>query len=60
MSRIPYGLRAARQLGRKTCHQRFEILTHLSNEKNPGCAGCIGDYTTQLYGDFNKAKNGCL
>ena len=27
---------------------------HLSNEKNPGCLGCIGDYTTQLYGDFNK------
>ena len=28
--------------------------THLSNEKNPGCSGCIGDDTTQLYGDFNK------
>ena len=27
---------------------------HLSNEKNPGCLGCIGDYTTQLYGDYNK------
>jgi len=25
-----------------------------SNEQNPGCLGCIGDYTTQLYGDFNK------
>ena len=21
-------------------------------KKNPGCLGCIGDYTTQLYGDF--------
>ena len=26
----------------------------LSNEKNPGCLGDIGDYTTQLYGDYNK------
>ena len=22
--------------------------------KNPGCLGYIGDYTTQLYGDYNK------
>ena len=30
--------------------------SHLSNETNPGCGclGCIGDYTTQLYGDYNK------
>ena len=26
----------------------------LSNEKNPGCLGYIGDYTTQLYRDYNK------
>ena len=26
----------------------------LSHEKNPGCLGDIGDYTTQLYGDYNK------
>ena len=26
----------------------------LSNEKNPGCLGNIGDYTAQLYGDYNK------
>ena len=26
----------------------------LSNEKKTDCLGCIGDYTTQLYGDFNK------
>ena len=26
----------------------------VSDETNPGCLGCIGDYTTQLYGDFNK------
>ena len=22
--------------------------------KNPGCLGCIEDYTTQLYGEFTK------
>ncbi len=27
---------------------------HLSNEKNPGCLGYIGDYTIQLHRDFNK------
>ena len=27
---------------------------HLSNEKNPGWLDNIGDYTTQLYRDFNK------
>ena len=29
----------------------------LEQWKNPGCLGCIGDYTTdttQLYGDVNK------
>ena len=26
----------------------------VSNEKNPGCLGYIGDYTAQLYGDYNK------
>ena len=26
----------------------------MSNEKNPGCLGYIGDYTTQLYGDCDK------
>ena len=25
---------------------------HLSNEKNLGCLGYMGDYTTQLYGDY--------
>ena len=24
------------------------------HEKKTGCLGCIGDYTTQLYGDFKK------
>ena len=27
---------------------------HMSNEKNLGCLGYIGDYTTQLYGDCKK------
>ena len=27
------------------------LKRHLSNEKNPGC---LGDYTTQLYGDYHK------
>ena len=26
----------------------------MSNEKNPGCLGYIGDYTTELCGDSNK------
>ena len=25
---------------------------HMSNEKHPGCLGCIGDYTTQYMGIF--------
>ncbi len=31
-----------------------KLATQLSNEKNPGCLGYIGDYTTQLYRDYNK------
>ena len=27
---------------------------HVSNEKNPGWLDYIGDYTTQLYRDYNK------
>ena len=27
------------------------------NEKSPGCLGYIGDYTTQLYGDYNDPWN---
>ncbi len=26
----------------------------MSHEKNPGWLGFIGDYTIQLYGDYNK------
>ena len=33
----------------------FYFLFHdqLRNEKNPGCLGYVGDYTTQLHGDYN-------
>ena len=27
---------------------------HLNNEKNPGWLGNTEDYTTQVYGDYNK------
>ena len=30
------------------------LVTQVSNEKNLGCLFDIGDYTTQLYGNFNK------
>ena len=29
-------------------------IFNMSNEKNPGCFVYIGDYTTQLYRDYNK------
>ena len=29
-------------------------IPHLSNETNPGWLGYVGDYTTQLYRDYNK------
>ena len=32
----------------------------MSNEKNPGCLGYIGDYTTQLCRDYNKPLQGSL
>ena len=28
--------------------------SNMRNEKNPGWLGYIGDYTTQLYRDYNK------
>ena len=30
----------------------------MSNEKKPGCLGYIGDYTTQLYRDYDKPLKG--
>ena len=39
----------------RTCIYIYRIAnTHLSNEKNLGYLLYIGDYTTQLYGDYNK------
>ena len=32
----------------------FSGWQHMSHEKSPGWLGYIGDYTTQLYGDYNK------
>ena len=34
--------------------QSPHIDTHLSKEKKPGCLGYGGDYTTQLYREYNK------
>ena len=34
--------------------QEFCFVQHLSHEKNPGWLGYIGDYTTQLCGDYNE------
>ena len=34
-----------------------ESFQLMSNEKNPGCLGYIGDYTTQLYRDYNKPSH---
>ena len=31
----------------------FHVNFQVSNEKNPGYLLYIGDYTTQLYGDYN-------
>ena len=36
------------------------MQTQMSNEKNPGCLVYIGDYTTQLYRDYNKPLSGPL
>ena len=30
------------------------VPSETCNEKNPSCLGYIGDYTTQLNGDYNK------
>jgi len=42
--------------------QMFVLLAGmpLSNEKNPGCLGYIGDYTAQFFGDYHKPLYGSL
>ena len=32
----------------------FFAASHVSNEKNPGCLDCIGDYTTQYMAIFTS------
>ena len=39
---------------KKTKRFRSFLKQHLSNENNPGWLGYIGDYTIQLYRDYNK------
>ena len=42
-------------LGEMKSPKKWEkFKSYLSNEKDPGCLGYIGDYTTQLCGDYNK------
>ena len=36
------------------------IKQYVSNEKKTNCLGYIGDYTTQLYGDYDKPLQGSL
>ena len=33
---------------------KIGVCLKMSSVQNPGCWGYIGDYTTQLYGDYNK------
>ena len=44
-----------RQWGKQ---QQSMIFLQLSNEKQPGCLGCIGDYTSQICGDYSKPFKG--
>ena len=44
----------SRQVERKGPDWNDLVAKHLSNEKSSGWLGYIGDYTTQLYGDYNK------
>ena len=52
--RPPGELAISRALGDLLLKNQGLGFKHLSNEKNPGWLGYIGDSTTQLYGDFNK------
>ena len=38
----------------------YHLSYLLSNEKNLRCLGYIGDYTTQLYRDYNEPLQGSL
>ena len=56
-SAVCWGQRSA---GWGTLRKDAEKFHHLSNEKNLGWLGYIGDYTTQLYTDYNKPLQGSL
>ena len=52
---IPSTLVAGSVRGERRFKLVMDMYTkYLSNEKNSGWLGYIGDYTTQLYRDFNK------
>ena len=38
----------------RTAAGEIQDLINMSNEKRPGWLGYIGDYTTQVYRDYNK------
>ena len=39
---------------RPLCSVGLNCISYMSNQKHPGWLGYIGDYTTQLYRDYNK------
>lgn len=47
-----------RKILEKTAYSNLSLYkhekTHLSNEQNSGCLGCIRDFTTQICWDYNK------
>ena len=45
---------ASERCDSRTFTGAFRNQTWVDEKRAPGCLGCIGDYTTQLYGDFNK------
>ena len=48
---LPYGRSFWVKFDTHFTHKR---KIQVSNEKNPGCLGYVGDYTTQLNRDYNK------
>ena len=41
-------------MGGSTFPSCLGVMTHMSHEKKPGWLGYIGDYTAQLYGEYQK------
>ena len=55
------GIDAGYQPGTRNIHELKWLFQlddepnlYLSNEKYPGWLGCMGDYTTHLYSDYDK------